>query len=180
MPTARKYSSGKSFTMHTPVHPHGTDPSLSNKLQGQPAPLRQTYEFTWINKGNGAGQNGRMGGTITGATAEITCTQANVTPGTHVIRIGPYELRPSVDFAVGANDNALADNLAAAISALPGFSAPNPVANVIAISTTRGNGNDTRIEVLEWGAASAFALTATDREGFMDRGAPAPTAPSIT
>lgn len=179
MPTARKYSSGPSFTMHVPVHPYGTDPSMSNKLQGQPAPLRQTFTFSWINKGNGSGQIGRMGGTITPATAEITCTQANVTPGTHVIRVGPYELRPAVDFAVGAGDNALADNLAAAISALPGFSAPNPAANVVVISTTSGHGDDTRIEVLEWGAASAFALTATDRAGYMDRGAPAPVAPLV-
>lgn len=179
MPTARRYSSGKTFKVHAPVHPYGTDPSLSNKLQGQPTPLRQTYEFTWVRRGNGSGQNGRMGGALAAATASITCTQANVTPGTHIIRVGPYELRPSVDFAVGANNNALADNLAAAISALPGFSAPNPTANVVVISTTHGHGDDTRIEVLEWGAASAFALTATDRDGYMNRGAPAPIAPRI-
>jgi hypothetical protein len=142
-------------------------------------PLRQTYTFSWITKDNGAGQNGRMAGAITPATASITCTQANVTPGAHVIRVGPFELRPAVDFAVGANDNALADNLAAAINALPGFSAPNPAANVVAISTTRGHGDDTRIEVVEWGAASAFALAATDRTGFMDRGSPAPAEPLI-
>ena len=177
MPTARKYSSGKSFTMHAPVHPFGTDPSKSNMLLGQPAPLRQTFTFSWVRKGNGTAQVGRMGGTITPATATITCTQANVTPGTHVIRVGPYELRPAVDFAVGVSDNALADNLAAAISALPGFTAPNPAANVVVISTTTGHGNDTRIEVLEWGAASAFALATPDRAGYMNRGAPAPAAP---
>jgi len=81
---------------------------------------------------------------------------------------------------VGGNDNALADNLATAISALPGFTAPNPAANVVTISTMRGHGDDTRIEVVEWGVASAFALTATDRPGYMDRGAPAPAAPLIT
>ena len=179
MPTARKYSSGPSFTMHAPVHPHGTDPSLSNKLQGQPAPLRQTFAFSWVRAGNGAGQIGRMTGAPAGATALITCTQANVTPGTHVIRVGGYELRPAVDFAVGGSDNALADNLAAAISALPGFSAPNPAANVVTVSSTFGNGDDNRIEVREWGAASAFALTATDHTGYMNRGAPAPAAPLI-
>ena len=174
----RKYSSGPSFTIHTPCHPWGTDPSMSNKAQGQPAPTRQTYTFSWINKGNGSGQTGKMRGGIAPASAIITVVQANVTPGTHSIRVGPYELRPAVDFAVGANDIALAANLAAAISALPGFGAVSDGVDVVTIGTTSGHGNDTRIEVLEWGAASAFALT-TDRTGFMDRGAPAPGAPLI-
>lgn len=174
-----KYSSGPSFTAMTPCHPFGTDPSKTNKLLGQPKPLRQTFTFSWIRKGNGSGQVGRMTGAPAAATATITCTQANVTPGTHVIRVGAYELRPAVDFAVGAGDNALADNLAAAIDALPGFSSPNPAANVLVISTTNGHGDDTRIEVVEWGAASAFALTSTDREGYMDSGAPSPGAPVL-
>jgi len=174
-----KYHSGPAFRIHVPVHPFGTDPSKTVKALGQPKPIRQTYTFSWVKKSNGAGQNGRMGGGITPATATITCTWANCVPGTHEIRVGPYALRPGVDFAVGVSDGTLADNLAAAINALPGFSCPNPAANALVISTTRGNGDDTRIEVLEWGAASAFALTATDRAGYMDRGAPAPGSPLI-
>lgn len=174
-----QYSSGPSFTVHAPCHPFGTDPSKNSKLVGQPTPIRQTYTFSWIKKGNGAGQNGRMGGAITPAAATITCTFANVVPGEHEIRVGPYALRPAIDFAVGISDDTLADNLAAAINALPGFSCPNPAANAVVISTSRGHGNDTRLEVLEWGAASAFALTALARPGFMDRGAPAPVAPLI-
>lgn len=174
-----KYHSGPSFRVHAPCHPFGTDPSKNNKALGQPTPIRQTYTFSWIKKDNGAGQIGRMGGGITGASATITCTQANVTPGTHVIRVGKYELRPAVDFAVGASDNALADNLAAAISNLPGFTAANPPANVVTVQTTSGHGDDTVIEVVEWGPASAFALGALDRDGFMDRGNPAPVAPLV-
>ncbi len=120
-----------------------------------------------------------MAGGLDPASATITCTWANCVPGTHEIRVGPYALRPGVDFAVGISDDTLADNLAAAINALPGFSCANPAAAALVIRTTRGNGDDTRIEVVEWGVASAFALTATDRTGFMDRGSPAPVAPLI-
>lgn len=174
-----KYSSGPSFTVMAPCHPFGTDPSKTNKLLGQPAPTRQTVTFSWIRKGNGSAQMGRMSGAINPASAAITVTQANVTPGTHRIRVGSFELLPAVDFAVGANDIALAANLATAISALPGFSAESNGVDTVTITTTRGHGDDTRIEVLEFGAASAFALAATDRTGFMDRGAPAPGAPLI-
>lgn len=174
-----KYSSGPAFTAHAPCHPWGTDPSMTNKAQGQPAPTRQTFTFSWINKGNGSGQTGRMRGAITPATAEIAVVQANCVPGEHSIRVGPYELRPAVDFAVGAGDVALAANLAAAIDALPGFNGATDGVDTVTITTTTGHGNDTRMEVLEWGAASAFVLTATDRTGFMDRGAPGAGAPLI-
>lgn len=173
-----RYSSGKSFKAHVPVYPFGTDPSKNSKFLGQPLPLRQTYSFSWIKKGNGAGQMGRMAGAIAPATAELTCTQANVEPGKHIIRIGPYELRPAVDFVVGGNDNALAANLAAAISSLSGFTAAAVLA-VVTIETTTAHGDDTRLEVVEWSAVSAFALTTLNRPGYMDRGAPVPSVPLI-
>ena len=177
-----KFTSGPGFLVHVPVHPRGTDPSRNDLAFNQPAPVRETKTFAWIFRGRhkGSGLIGRMAGAITPATADITCTQANVTPGNHVIRVGSFTLLPAVDFDVGASDNALADNLAAAIDALPGFSAPNPAANVVTVSTTAGHGDDVRIEILEPGAASAFALGALDREGFMDLGAPAPSPPSFT
>ena len=174
-----KFRSGPSFTAHVPCHPWGSDPSLSNKLQGQPAPTRQTFTFSWVNRGNGGGLVSLMQGAPAPATGAITCTQANVVPGSHVIRVGIFELRPGVDFAVGGSDNVLADNLAAAIDALPGFSAPNPAANVVAISTTSGHGDDNRLEVVEWGAASGFTLGALNQTNVMNRGTPAPGAPLV-
>lgn len=177
---ANKFSSGPSFTQHVPVHPGGTDPSWNNKAIGQPAPIRQTQTFQWINRGNGSGFVGRMGGAPSAGTATIVCTQANVTPGTHSIRVGKFELRPAVDFEVGVSDIAMATNLSAAIATLPGYTAASGGTDTVAVETTTGHGDDHRIEVVEWGAASAFTLTATDRAGYMDRGAPAPGAPDFT
>jgi len=173
------FHSGKSFRTLTPVYPYGTDPSLNNKALGQPLPKWRTCTSTWIQRDNGSGLVGRMAGAITPATAEITCTFGNLEVGKHLIRIGQYELRPALDFNPGFDDNSLATNLASAISALPGFISAAPPANVVTIETTSGHGNDTRMEVLEWSAASAFTLTPLDKLGYMNRGAPAPAAPLI-
>lgn len=177
-----KFSSGAAFEMLVPVHPRGTDPSRNNKAFNQPAPIRKTVTQTWISRGNGSGVVGRMavdGIDIDPAEAEITCTQANVVPGKHVIRVGDYELRPSVDFAVGLSDNALASNLAAAISLLPGFTASAALA-VVTVQTTTNSGSDNRIEILENSTTSAFALGSLEKPGFMDRGDPTVTAPALS
>jgi len=179
---ADKYRTGPAFTSHVPCHPFGTDPSQRLKVRGQPAPIRETSRFQWISRGNGSGLVGRMlnvGTAPVAAAAIITCTQANVTPGTHIIRIGKYELRPAVDFAVGANDNALATNLAAAINALPGYAAASNLADC-EIATTTGHGDQHLNEIIEWGAASAFALTALGGNPiYMDQGDPHPGPPLI-
>jgi len=179
---ADKFSSGPAFTTHVPVHPFGTDPSQTSKAKGQPAPIRETVTQSWVKRGNGSGLVGRMfneGLTTVAADAEIVVTQANVTPGTHIIKVGPYELRPAVDFVVGGNDIALAANLAAAIAALPGYTATSDGVDTVTIETTTGHGNQHRIEVVEWGAASAFALAATEITGFMDAGDPFPYPPVL-
>jgi hypothetical protein len=178
-----KYSkgTGPAFAQHVPVHPHGTDPSQNIKAIGQPAVLRQTERFTWIRRGNGSGFNGRMNNATVPASAdaEIVVTQANAVPGTHLIRVGDFELRPGVDFAIGAGDAALAANLAAAILALPGYTGATDGVDTVTIGTTSGHGDQHRVEVIEWGAASAFALTATNLEGIMDVGDPTPAAPEF-
>lgn len=182
---ADKFRSGPAFTQLVPVHPHGTDPSQTVKAKGQPAPLRQTETFQWIQRGNGSGLIGRMTNNQlvptapNPATETITVTQANCVPGTHLIRVGDFELRPAVDFVVGANDIALSTNLAAAINALPGYAAVGDGVDTVTITTEHGHGDDHRIEVVEWGAASAFTLSATTRDGYMDRGDPQPRAPTF-
>ncbi len=179
---ARTYSKGTApaFTTHVPCHPHGTDPSWNIKAIGQPAPIRETITKSWINKGNGSGQVGRMLGAHASAAAVIVVVQANVAPGTHVIRVGKFELRPAIDFVVGVSDITLAASLAAAINALPGYTGVSDGVDTVTLGTTTGHGDDHRMEVEEWGAASAFALTATIRTGFMNRGAPAPAPPVLT
>jgi len=183
-PMSSKYRSGPSFTIHVPVHPFGTDPSQTVKAWGQPNPIRQTEEYQWISRegGRGAGIVGLMSndtGVGTPATAGVTVTQANVTPGTHVIRIGKYELRPAVDFVVGAGDVALAANLASAIDALPEFTATSDGVDTVTINTVAGHGDDHRIEVVEWGAASAFVVSALTRTGYLNRGDPQPKEPTF-
>lgn len=174
-----RFRSGPSFQVHVPCHPHGTDPSRQNREAGQPNPVRQTVRFSWITRGNGRGLVGRMSSALTAATAEITCTQANVEPGNHFIRVGAHELLPAVDFEVGGDDNTLAANLAAALSLRPGLTA-SAVNNVVTVETLFGHGDDVRMEILETGTASAFALSTLERDGFLDRGSPAPTAPEIS
>jgi len=165
------------------VHPFGTDPSQTVKAVGQPAPIRQTEEFQWVNRGNGSGLIGLMTNNTavgTPADATITVVQANCVPGEHLIRVGEYELRPGVDFAVGANDIALAANLAAAILALPGYTAVSDGIDTVTVGSTTDHGSDHVFEVVEWGAASAFTAGALVREGYMDRGDPTPEAPVFT
>ena len=177
---ADRFSSGPAFTSHVPCHPFSTDPSQTLKTVGQPAPIRETVTQSWVNRGNGSGLIGRMAGASSAAVADIVVTQANGTPGTHVIKVGIYELRPAVDFLVGANDIALAANLAAAIDALSGYAGTTDGVDTVSVDTTTAHGDDHVMEGVGWGAASAFALAALDRPGFMDRGAPAPVAPLLT
>ncbi len=179
---ANKFSSGPAFTSHVPVHPFGTDPSQTIKAKGQPAPIRERVTQSWVKRGNGSGLIGRMlneDGHPSPAETDITVVRANVTPGTHIIKVGPYELRPAVDFMVGGNDIALAANLAAAIAALPGYTAASNAVDTVTVETTTGHGNDHRIEVVEWGAASAFTLSVLEVAGFMDVGDPWPYAPVL-
>ena len=177
-----KFRTGPAFTSHVPCHPYGTDPSWNVKAIGQPAPIRQTSRFQWITRGNGSGVIGRMfneEGVPIEAEAVIAVTHANVTPGTHLIRIGKFELRPAIDFAVGGNDNALATNLAAAINALPGYSAQSNLADC-EVLTTSGHGDQHPNEVIEWGAASAFLLVALGGPPeYMDKGDPQVAPPLI-
>ena len=166
--------------MHVPVYPFGTDPSQTVRAVGQPNPIRQTEEFQWITRGNGSGLVGLMTNVVavgTAAAATIVVVQANCVPGEHLIRVGKYELRPGVDFVVGANDIALAANLAAVILALPGYTAVSDGTDTVIAGTTTDHGSDHEIEVVEWGAASAFTLGVLNREGYMDRGDPTPKAP---
>lgn len=177
---ADQFRATPTFLTHVPCHPHGTDPSRNNKAFNQPTPKRQTASMTWVYRGPGRAFNGRLAGAATGASAQITCTVANVEPGKQIIRVGDYELRPGVDFAVGVTDAALATNLAAAIDRLPGFDAPAPGANIVTVTTSQGTASDVRFEVIETSAASAFAVGALTREGLMNQGAPAPAAPLFT
>ena len=181
---AEKFRTGPSFTMHVPVHPFGTDPSQTSKAAGQPSPIRQTEEFQWITRGNGSGLVGLMTNAVgpgnPPATATITVVQANCNPGDHLIRLGEFELRPGVDFAVGANDIALAANLAAAVLALPGYTGVTDGIDTVTVTTNNGHGDDHVIEVVEWGAASAFTVGALEVDGYMDRGDPEPEAPLFT
>jgi len=180
---ADKFRTGPAFQVHVPMHPGGTDPSHNIKAIGQPLPIRESKEFQWITRGNGSGLVGRMdndGLTVLQATADITVVQANCTPGFHLIRVGEAELRPGVDFLVGANDIALAANLAGAITALPGYTGTSDGVDTVTVTTNSGHGDDHRIEVVEWGAASAFTLGALNNAGFMDRGDPHPDEPVFT
>lgn len=165
-------------TKLVPVHPYGTDPSAHNRSVGQPAPVRQTVRSAWVPSGQGKAQPAMISESFTPASAEITCTLANVEAGKHLIRIRGYELRPHLDFAVGGSDGDLATNLSGAIRRIPGFTA-EVLGNVVTVQTTSGHGDWVSFSVLELSAASAFTVGTLEVEGYMNRGGHGPIAPTL-
>lgn len=183
--TARiTFRAGRSFRSHVPVHPYGTDPSRNNLGFNQPAPMRQTMTGTWIHRNVGKSTYGRMAGAFAPATATITVIAANIeVNGRHRIEIGPYVLRPFLDFAVitggggptGDDNDDTANTLALTISALPGFTATARLDNsgTLDIERSLGVGDTVDLRVVESSAGSAFALSGDQ----MDTGSPVVSAP---
>lgn len=66
---------------------------------------------------------GRIPATVSSFPYVNITVASNTFVGGCSIILGPYELNPSVDFAVGGNANATASNIATAIGRLPNFTA---------------------------------------------------------
>lgn len=77
--------------------------------------------------------------------------------------LGQYVLVSDVDYVVGAGVAATATALAAAIDALPGYTAPVPGAAIISITGPLGpDGNDVLFEAIYGGDIQNFTLTPAD------------------
>lgn len=177
------FRAGRAFRSHVPVHPHGTDPSRNDTGLNQPAPMRSTATGTWVQRNVGRGQYGRMAGAIAPATATIAVVAANIEAGQHRIEIGPYVLRPFLDFEVitnglgptGNNNDDTANLLAGAISALPGFAATARLdaSGILDIERSVGVADTVDLRAVETSAVSAFTMSGTT----MTAGTPAVSPP---
>ena len=97
-----------------------------------------------------------------GGTATIVVVDNTFTIGT-ALWIGQFELLSNEDYLVGGTTALTAVALAAAIDALPGFTAPVPGASTITVTGPFGiDGNDTRLEAVFTGAVANFTLTPDD------------------
>jgi hypothetical protein len=147
------------FTMLVANLRRGSDPSRGPA--GNPDPVRQTYTHQLFPELGGRGPDvgtpdPRSPGVSThighvdyttapipvAATGTITVA-ADTWTGPTTVHIGQYVLTSDVDFVTGGGVNATATNLAAAIDALPGYSAPAPGAAIITVTGPFGvQGNE--------------------------------------
>lgn len=100
-----------------------------------PTITRSTYEAAYIAEGNRRPNHGMPSAGGSGAidvrpTGVFTVADNNFSTGTCIIKIGDFEFVSGVDFVAGAGVNATATNIAAAINALPGWSASALAADV--------------------------------------------------
>ena len=138
------------FTMLIANLRQGSDPSKGPS--GNPQVIRQTYTVQHFPEIGGRGPevgtpNPRTPGVGThlghvsyttppvpvAATGDITVA-GNTFAGPTSILLGEHILTSGVDFVIGGSEAATATNLAAAIDALPGFSAPAPGGAVITVT----------------------------------------------
>lgn len=168
-----KYRSQPNFRMLVPVLPYGGDPGRDNPVF-HPAPKRRTMQIAHWSTNQG-GMKGRLAPDIGFQTIQLTVAydmaDGTIEAGESILRIGPYEIRPWVDYTpVDTNAGATATALAAAISNLPGYTATNPGAGaVIDIVTQNRLGQLDRIPIEVMNRAFAhLTLGATDT-GYIPR-----------
>ncbi|OHD26855.1 MAG: hypothetical protein A2Y38_00015 [Spirochaetes bacterium GWB1_59_5] len=133
-----KYRSRPNFRMLAPVYPYGTDPSRDNPAF-HPAVKRSTFQVAhWST--TGGGMKGRMAPDVGYQMAQVTVAygvDTTIESGESILRIGPYEIRPWVDYTpVDADAAATATALAAAVDNLPGFTGIDLGGGVVEIRTT--------------------------------------------
>lgn len=174
MATEKVTTCGPAVTVLVGVLEHGSDPSRGES--GNPAKLRSTVRSQTFNKGGKLVQ-GLLTGTVGKQSASFEVVNNDFATGRAVIRLGDYQVISGMDYQPGADVGATATNIAAAISALPGFTATANVAEVtINYSTPVG---DVTFEVLHLGTVANFG-TVTPSTGFMTPGGPNIGAPGLT
>ena len=109
-------------------------------------------------------------------TASFTVASNNFGTGRAVIRLGDYQIVAGVDYIPGAGVNATATAVAAAIDALPEFSA---AAVVAAVNITYAGMGRVEFRAFHYGVVTNFTpLVPTT--GYMTFGTPAIAAPTFT
>lgn len=167
---------GGSFRMLVGVVQSG-DPSRGWNA----VPIRQVHDVQTIHVGPGRAVAGRLAGPGAFATGSLTINDADFTTGRVVLRLGPYELVSSIDFAVVDAGGALtaseiATSLAAAINALTGYDA---VAALAVVSITCSEGLEpTSFYATHYGTIQNVT-SITPATGYLATGGPSIGAPGL-
>ena len=117
---------------------------------------------------------GKLTSAYAGATGTITVS-SNVFTDIATVFIGPYTFTSGVDFVVGAGVNNTATNLAAAIDALPGFSAVAVGAAITVTATPGPNGDNIQLYAAYAGSVRNFTMSGP----YLAGGSPSIGAPDI-
>jgi hypothetical protein len=121
-----KYRTTPNFRVLCPTHPYGTDPSSPNPAANPPLKRRTLDIGHWST--DGGPKLGRVASDVGSQVAQIQVAYVvgdqSIESGESLVRVGPYEIRPWVDYTPTDNDaGATATALAAALDNLQGFSA---------------------------------------------------------
>jgi len=143
-----------------------------------PSTLKVSASFTTVSKDGGTGQNARMtlaGGVTASQTGTFTVADNDFSGGRVELVLGDYRIVNSVEYQIGAAVADTATNIAAAISALPGFQA---VADDAAVTVTYGGGpvDEVEFRAVHHGSVTNFTPF-SPATGLMGGGSPAIGAP---
>jgi len=174
-----RVSHGKKFRAAVAHFPYGTDQSSSNSFN-QPKPIRKTVTVGTVSEDSlhktTFAQIGLVGGVIAPQTGTIT-VNSNVFTALAEVILGDYRLLAGSDFAIGALADNTANNLAAAINTLPGFSATANLADVL-VEYHDGSAADVEFRAMHYGSVENFIMAPAN--GMMTKGSPQVVAPTIS
>lgn len=151
-----------------------------NSALGRPVVLRNTVTESPIQSDGGHATNARLtlaAGGFGPATGSFTVNDNDFTTGRTEIVLGPYRLMDTFDYAVGADEDATAANIAAAINTLPGWTATSAL-HVVTV-TNDHQADDVVFEVHHYGTIVNFT-TLTPDQGFLALGNPTIGPPLLT
>lgn len=156
----RRVHGPPAFEMLVRTYPTGTIPDASPPLL--PAPLRNTVTSGPVHFDRSAQlQIGRFGvdpagpPPITPATGQITVANNDFSTGRAFILLGDFKLISNIDFIPGANVNATAVAIAAAVSNLPGYTG-TPAGAVVQIDYLTGPSDQITLGVRHYGSVVNF------------------------
>jgi len=175
------------FTMLVPVYRGGSNPSRG--VAGNPDVKRQTMTMQHFPEIGGRGPETAVSspktpgiatrvGHVAYTTSPIpvhatgTITVAgNIFAGPTSVLLGQFLLTSGIEFAIGGTEALTAINLAAAIDALPGYSAPVPGAAIVTVTGPFGVlGNEVLFQA---DGASPYNFTFTPEDGSLAGAEPA-------
>jgi len=126
MTVKRRATHGDSFEVPVGHFAHGSDPSSNNPAFNNPVPIRRTMTVGTIRAQEGRGVNSRLNvedAALNEATCSFSVHANNDFADRVALYLGNHILISGIDYQIGLNAAATAALVAAAVNALPGFSA---------------------------------------------------------